>query len=60
MQLVFRSFSEAMFPYVAVELMCPWEEVNFESSYTTILNCPCKISYKLKIYLWLTQKINPK
>ena len=37
--LVFISFSEEIVPYVAVDFVCLWEEVNSESSYTTILDC---------------------
>ena len=35
--LVFRSLSEGNNPYVAVDLVPPWEEVNSGSSYATIL-----------------------
>lgn len=37
-QLVFRSFSQRIFPFVAVDSLCPWENVSSRSSYAGILN----------------------
>lgn len=39
-QLVFRSFSGRVVPYITVDLICPWEEVNSEPSYAAILDGP--------------------
>ena len=33
-QLIFRSFPERVAPYVAVDLLCTWEEVSSGCSYT--------------------------
>lgn len=38
-QLVFGSFSEEIFPYVAIDLLCLQEEVSSGSFDTTISNC---------------------
>lgn len=38
--LVFSSSLVGIVSYVAVDFVCLWEEVNSESSYTTILDCP--------------------
>lgn len=38
MDLVFRSFSEGTLSYVAIDLLCLWEEGSSVSSYTAILN----------------------
>lgn len=39
-QLVFRSPSEEILPYKAVDSVCPWEEVSSGSSYVATLNHP--------------------
>lgn len=39
-QLVFRSFSEGIVPYVTADLVCPWEKVSLGFSYSAILDCP--------------------
>ena len=42
------SFSEGNIAYVAVDFLCPWEEVSSESPYATILNClPWALLYYL-------------
>ena len=42
-QLLLSSFSGGIITYVAVDLVCLWEEVSSESYYTTILDHPHKI-----------------
>lgn len=45
-QLVFRSFSQEIDPYVAVGLVCLWKEMSSGSQYTAILNpIPALTSY---------------
>lgn len=48
-QLVFRSFSEDIVPYVAVDLVCLWEEVSSGSFYVTILNCFVELKPDVKL-----------
>lgn len=46
-QLAFRAFPVGTDPYVAID-MCPWKEVNSESSYPTIeLLLSCFFKYKM-------------
>ena len=42
---IFRSFSGRIIPYVVVDLLCPWEEVNSRSSSATILNPSSHYAY---------------
>ena len=43
-QPAFRFFKEEIVPYVAVDSVCPWEEVSSGSSYVTILNWNSKLN----------------
>lgn len=36
-QVAFRSFSEEIIPYVAVEMLCLWEKVSSRSLYCALL-----------------------
>ena len=40
MHPVFRSPFEGIIPYVVVDLLCQWENVNLGSSFPTALNTP--------------------
>lgn len=62
-QLVFRSFfSERIFPYVAVDLVCLWEEVSSVSSYVNTLDNPIYtllfLHEKEKSNYWLSFETN--
>ena len=47
-QVVLWFLSEGIAPYVAVDVLCPWEEMSSGSSYATILTClPGK-----EFYVW--------
>lgn len=48
--LALRSFSEGNDLYVAIDLVCPWEGKNSESSYTVILDSFASIHYLSKQY----------
>lgn len=50
---VFRSLSEGSIPYAVVDLLCPWEEMNLGSFYTTVLNL---LQFSLLIHLYCRLK----
>ena len=50
---VFRSLSEGSIPYAVVGLLCPWEEMNLGSFYTTVLNL---LQFSLLIHLYCRLK----
>ena len=50
---VFRSLSEGSIPYAVVGLLCPWEEMNLGSFFTTVLNL---LQFSLLIHLYCRLK----
>lgn len=54
-QLIFVFPSEEIVPYVAVNLVCPWEEVGSESSYIRILDWNPLMGFNIRLssdYPW--------
>ena len=50
--LAFRPFSSIVSLWIAVILVCPWEEVNSRSSYSMILATPPNFFFFLPFFLW--------
>lgn len=47
-QLILRSFSEEIIPYVALHLVCLWEERSSGSFYVSILDTPSFCTFQIK------------
>ena len=56
---VFRSFSEGIVPYVAVDLVCPWEEVSSGSSYAALLDLLVVFIFEIIVTIVYPQDIFP-
>lgn len=48
-QLILGFLSEEIVPYVAANLLCPWEEVGSGSSYIAILNRNPQVGFNINL-----------